>query len=188
MPLLSHKHSLHDETTHAQNLSCPICREPFEQPKKLLDFHKSCQHCHKTHDSPPTLRNILRCESCACITTITTRGNDIIINKLKFHDLPTIFIKHNCHSCHAVGIKTDATCACLECPNYFCNICGTKHTALKPYNHHKVIRIHLFQPAIETVNNRPEKYYDACPQHGEMLGFHCRKCQLPIQVTCQTIN
>ena len=145
------------ERNHSNvNLSCPICRTPFQSKS---------QHELSNLPTDSYLLNSLNLHN--------SLENSIYQQKKKKQKL----------SCDVEG--NEAISYCLDCQEYFCDICTKAHQTMKMSKNHKLIQIEEMKDEnqIKLIPKSNSQLYCQIHCQKEMELF-CEDCQLPICPLC----
>ena len=169
-------------------LSCSLCLEPFENPRKLPDCgHCFCEACLITYKTKSNdnkeLENKLKCPVCTKYNTIPGRYDikewvmmlqtdcvDGQRNERKVQD--------GCASCKSLGRESKPTIFCLDCLEKLCQACSDICHTFKPMNHHKYIDIEKAfknDDGSKTISMLSEYLDPTCDSHpNEAINYYCK--------------
>jgi len=162
-------------------LSCPICRTPFANSISISNSKL------KPKLKPGEL-----------ITNLST--DSFLLNNLNiYHSLKNSIPQHQQQQKQQKKKKkkqklmcldgeNEATSYCLDCQDYFCEICTRSHKTMKMSKHHQIIAINEMEDEDHQINsitnpNSNNQLYCQIHQNEEMKLF-CDDCKLPICPMC----
>ncbi|XP_052712618.1 probable E3 ubiquitin-protein ligase MID2 [Crassostrea angulata] len=166
-------------------LSCPICLEKFNNPKKLPCLHTFCELCIQSYvqvqKSATEEENtaFFRCPLCRFETYFTNLSgvewsqklpNDYLITSLldrKSNDPNSNEIY--CEPCKYANEKNVATYLCRDCKECMCDQCYNYSHKRKRNNH-----MHLVTSITPDTDLKPLESYEPCPVHiNKVLEVFC---------------
>ena len=175
--------NLHEE------VSCPVCKTTFTEPKTLPCLHSFCLHCLDGILRNSGRHDIIACPECRREVQVPSSGN--------LKDLPTNFRINSLldvlaiKECHTAGVKC-ANCDkssrhssyCFQCCAFWCDECIIAHNLIKANKEHRVLALKDFEDQdIEDVLKRPafcqQKHHEK-----EELKFFCKNCDVAICNLC----
>ena len=167
-------------------ITCPICREHFHEPKILPCLHYYCKEC---------IRNLARrqhpfqCPECRRDTNLPQNDPD---------QLPTAFFVNRMKEVHAkmekIEGKVEATCEmcfgakagafCRQCMLFICTDCVQAHQKMKVFAGHQIVTLEelkLGGPNRIPINEIPPTL---CKEHDEPWKIFCFDCNRLICRDC----
>ena len=182
------------EKNHSNScLSCPICRTPFQSNSNS----NSSSNAQSSSDSNSNLRYG---ELLMNLSTDSFLLNNLnIYNSLKNSipqqqkqeqqeqksQRPQRRKKKQKIVC--IDGENEAISYCLDCRDYFCEICSRSHKTIKAIKHHQLISIDKMkdedQIQINSITNSNPQIYCQTHQQKELELF-CDDCKLPICPLC----
>ncbi|XP_054722216.1 tripartite motif-containing protein 2-like isoform X2 [Uloborus diversus] len=185
------------DSGEAQFLNCGICMGRFVNPKMLPCLHTFCERCLLQYTPPESLT--LSCPLCRQQSILPKQGvsglqNNFLINNL-MGVLEQTSVCGNCQYKSSCGVSK-----CLECNQYLCQRCATKHQEDPNASMHSLVALGdncLFNEDDNRINNHSagkENGADkqdllTCLKHiNQSLRFYCKECETAICVTCTDIE
>ena len=175
--------NLHEE------VSCPVCKTTFTEPKTLPCLHSFCLHCLDGILRNSGRHDIIACPECRREVQVPDSGN--------LDDLPTNFRINSLldvlaiRECNTAGVKC-ANCdknsrhsfRCFQCCAFWCDGCINAHNLLRAHREHRVLALKDFEDQdIEDVLKQPvfcqQKHHEK-----EELKFFCKNCDVAICNLC----
>ena len=148
--------NLHEE------LSCPVCKNTFTNPKTLQCLHSVCLHCLNGILRTSGRHDIIKCPECRRESSIPRSGN--------LKDLPTNFRINSLldvlaiKKCDTIGVKcvncdkeSTQSFYCFQCCSFWCAAdCVIFHNGIKAHREHRALALKDFQDEdFENVLKRP---------------------------------
>lgn len=118
-----------------QRLTCPVCLEPFKQPKLLPCQHTFCLTPCLTGLADRVSRRV-KCPECRCVHPLPLQGVEALPNNItiqRFLDLDLRQMTNNSNSvnnsenCSHCSHKHDNYFKCVDCDKSFCVNCKPVH-------------------------------------------------------------
>jgi tripartite motif-containing protein 71 len=123
-----------------QRLTCPVCLEPFKQPKLLPCQHTFCLTPCLTNLADRSTRRV-KCPECRSIHNLPLQGVEALPNNItiqRFLDLDLQNISSNggdtirsvraySENCAQCAQKHGNYFKCSDCDRFFCSNCKTSH-------------------------------------------------------------
>lgn len=185
--------AMKSSSTDTEELKCPVCRQPFTQPKILPCAHLMCRDCLvKRLKAKPDAQ----CPYCRL--TIQDPGAGLVRTPEALADtLPTdlamvalvdsaqkVGQQHTCQAC----LKVPTVSICLSCGDLMCHACATGHLNMSFAKNHLVEalagltaeKLAASRPIPCSIHNdQPCRLF--CPTHGASICQVCvkekhRKC------------
>ena len=159
-------------------LECPICFEPYTEPKLLPCFHVFCKHCLDPLVVQDRNGPTLCCPNCRRSTTLPPNGvsglqSDFHVDHL-FEIRETLEKmkepqKTQCEKCE----QATATGFCHDCGQFTCDKCTDIHQFWKEFKGHQIVTIGDIQAQAASLIP-PKKKVAYCPRHPEkVLEIYC---------------
>ena len=129
------------DTDEPSSLDCPVCHEPFKEPKVLPCGHRLCRPCllswgQAQHDA--------QCPICRCNIIDASSGKKFdemvegfptdLATKVLVECKQLLSKDHVCQAC----VTQCATSMCVTCGDFFCSNCGAGHMRTTVLHDHKV--------------------------------------------------
>ena len=194
-------HSLHGQEVVISKkikdqLTCPICLDPYEDPRTLPCLHSFCAGCLEQLPQKAVVldnktKHQLSCPTCRNVTDLPPQGVEgfhkayHLNNLMEVHEImkkasgkeSTI-----CESCK----KDSATVYCRDCGKFFCQLCNKIHKKWPLTASHKVISTReAYKTASKIVPAKPAADSELkCPTHDKPLDLYCVTCEEPICYHC----
>ncbi len=192
-------HSLHGVGQEAvvskkieDQLTCPVCLEPYKDPRALPCLHSFCAGCLEQlpHlDSKTEATHQLSCPTCRNVTDLPQQG---VEGFHKAHHLNNLMEVHEmmkkasgeestiCESCK----KESSTVYCRDCEKFYCEPCNKIHKMWPLTASHEVISTReAYRTASKMVPAKPAAELK-CPSHDKPLDLYCVTCEEPICYHC----
>ncbi|XP_072900897.1 E3 ubiquitin/ISG15 ligase TRIM25-like [Hemitrygon akajei] len=167
----------------AEELTCSVCLELFQNPVALPCQHSFCAKCiNDAWDHSKTPSGV----SCPqCRQTFKPRPKLV-----KNHSLQNIVEKYNQHPpvaatsaqtapvmCeYCIEKPTPAVKTCLKCETSFCSLHLQPHLTKQIYKNHNLIK-----PTADLTRRQ-------CPSHGNILEFYCEQDEVCVCVSCTIVG
>lgn len=94
-------------------LSCPICHEPYKQPKLLPCVHSYCRQCLERHIQKSAKNNVFNCAVCQRNLHVSEKGVDTFQDNFFLasltEKLSPSFTKQICQVCLLDEIEKNGT-------------------------------------------------------------------------------
>ena len=164
-----------------EKLTCPICLEPYTDPKLLQCFHVICENCLKplAHQTPQG--QVVECPNCRQPTSLPQNGVPGLQGAFLIHHLIDIQdilkkvsspAKTKCDKCE----KREPSCYCRTC-GFICEKCKDFHSEWRDFSTHEIIG---FDQLTGDVTNLvpPVKKVLQCSKHPDkQLDLFCETCE-----------
>ena len=185
----------------ADEITCPVCQEFFQEPKILPCFHYYCKQCVvRIHKAAPAKEHAFLCPECREPTLLPEdKGVDglptaFFVNRMKsLHDAmkkaqeASVTLDLLCEEC-----KSDKAVAfCRHCAHYICQYCREGHRRMKVLSGHSVVSIEDVRKSIadsEIVSPILPPEPMACKEHQEQLRMYCYECSQLVCRDCLLLN
>ena len=176
-----------------EEVSCPVCKDIFKDPRQLPCLHSFCLHCLKHWHQTSGGQNAFRCPKCQALSRVPASGD--------LKDLPTSFYLNGmidvlaikeCNTtqvtCGNCGKKSSEASYCFQCCMFYCEQCLIGHNMMRNNKDHRVLAVKEFQDKdYEDVLKRPV----FCSRQGhqkEELKYICKKCEKTVCQTCVNLD
>ncbi len=168
-------------------LHCPICTDPFNDPKLLPCGHTFCANCIQqlmNVASQGQFTRILRqfnCPVCRRPVHVPVGGMQGFQNDFRVEQIKDAFEavaravpgeRGNCDFCQSQKREVSAQFSCIQCHKQMCAICERKHADRPHFMNHTVVRKDHKQKGI------------LCKDHQEDCAFVCTECSKMVCVMC----
>ena len=176
-----------------EEVSCPVCKDLFKDPRQLPCLHSFCLHCLKHWQQSSGGQNTLRCPKCQTLNRVPASGD--------LTDLPTSFYLNGlidvlaikkCNTtqltCGNCDKKSSESSYCFQCCIFYCEQCLIGHNMMRNNKDHRILAVKEFQDKdYEDVLKRPV----FCPVQGHQkkeLEYVCKKCDTAVCPTCVMLD
>ncbi|XP_066265865.1 tripartite motif-containing protein 2-like [Branchiostoma lanceolatum] len=184
MPLTEAAENVPREEFDEKSLTCPVCKDNFDNPRVLPCLHTFCAGClellrwqkGKIQFTCPT-----------CWHQVSLQGQDVtslpvnfyINNLLDFRALQKSEETHNhCQACKSGVSWVEGTCA--DCRRQLCKNCITAHGNIPALKDHYIITLDDLKNPSSRQKYTPTQY---CPKHTDQrMTFYCLPCA---KLVCQ---
>ncbi|XP_062587429.1 tripartite motif-containing protein 2-like [Saccostrea cucullata] len=161
--------------TENDTIKCPLCFEPFTEPKLLDCLHTFCKECLEKLCEHTGDRKTMLCPLCRHEFSIPKNG----IDGIKHNFYMEMLLKEKEALCQACENGDKATQRCFDCDQNLCTNCYRIHQNLKTTRSHRSVDI-----GNEITGMQTQTFY--CPRHsGEELKFFCCQCEINICRDCK---
>ncbi|CAF1954461.1 unnamed protein product [Rotaria magnacalcarata] len=180
-------HKLQHQEYHYNSWDCPGCQEPFKQsrPQVLQCFHTLCETCVEklsTNDDAS-----ICCPLCGVTTMLrdvlpdyTVQNNHSNVSNDYMLPLGSTVVQC-CTACKSA--ESMAVAKCFQCSSFLCHQCVCAHQIMNCFEGHRVVHIK------DLDSNGNDLRLIFCSNHkNETLKYFCATCNIPICVTCTTID
>ena len=164
-------------------LTCPVCLDPYTNPRLLACFHVYCQHCldrMAVRDRQGQLS--VTCPKCRRSTTLPPSGVSGLQAAFHVHHLFDIQEtlkkvkephKLACEKC----LKTTrpATSFCRQCTKFICELCNKMHEEWDEFKGHEVVSMEKVEGDLIRLVS-PKKVTPRCTKHDKYLKLYCEPC------------
>ena len=176
-----------------RHMVCPLCSEPFSDPRILPCLHSFCSQClcKKVQDSEP--RQQVKCPVCLRTVPIPLEGIAAVPQNLHlafevevagYVTKMTGPSEVSCDFC-AIACTGIAVGFCCTCRNFLCKGGQESHSRVPQLSCHKVLGLDkesaILLPSLMTPT------YPNCSQCGQansIMDFYCQTCSLSICPLC----
>jgi tripartite motif-containing protein 56 len=173
---------------------CPICSEPFDDPRSLPCIHAYCFKCIEGFSRDKKPRDEVPCPLCRKHFTIPDEGlcglpKNFFIGKLmQIKSFGSENTRNVCDACEADDssdtVKGTATMYCVDCQERLCDDCAKGHRKYKVSRSHRQVQLNDYGKlnSDETVCRSTPA---VCDRHKDQtLGIFCSDCKTAICVIC----
>ena len=174
------------KSTERETITCPICQDFLENPRRLDCLHSFCERCLKNVDCTVQKgRQGILCPCCRKFTSEPHIKKDRILDALvetflQYYDnnfLNKDSVQDSCIQCER---KVDVIFYCVECKVKLCQTCKTTHLHFEAMTEHSII------PIAEAGNHPVVNVTKYCPKHvTKPIKLSCIPCKLAICVNCK---
>ncbi|KAK2155566.1 hypothetical protein NP493_2055g00005 [Ridgeia piscesae] len=144
-------------------LECPICMEPFTDPKMLSCYHTFCEKCLQDLYNNSGRSGNLYCPTCRKQTSVPADGITGVPNDFKMNEMKDVIGRvqtrvrpqgnvsnpsqtrpgdNACNPCQASNQIVPATWRCIHCEMMYCEDCMDVHNSHSLFKRHEVLRLH----------------------------------------------
>ena len=175
-----------------EQLTCPICLEPYTDPKLLQCFHVFCENCLNPLARQTPQGQVVECPNCRQPTSLPQNGVPGLQGAFLIHhlfDIQDILkkvsspAKSKCDKCET----REPCCYCRTC-GFICDSCKKPHLEWKEFSSHEIISLdqltgdvtNLVPPVKKVLqcSKHPDKHLDLfCETCEEMI---CRDCIIQV--------
>ena len=154
---------------------CPVCKQEFTEPRLIPCGHSFCLKCIKRLKHRST--NNVVCPVCSEVTLIPEAGCDALPHVYAVNQIQTAFeeLSHTLKyiMCAVCETKVSIPMRCLQCGEYFCDDCSSKHKS--------VFKDHILE---STADNRS---LHKCSRHfSQVVSYFCCQCFEAVCPLCAT--
>ena len=164
-------------------LTCPVCLDPYTQPRLLTCFHVYCQHClEKMVIRDQQGQMFVTCPKCRRFTPLPPSGVSSL--QAAFHINNLFEIQEALKkvrepqklACEKCSVTTQlASSYCRQCNSFICVACAKIHCEWEELKAHEVVSIEQVEGDIIRLVS-PKKVTPRCPKHDENLKLYCDTC------------
>ena len=176
-----------------EEVSCPVCKDIFKDPRQLPCIHSFCLHCLKHWHQSSGGQTEFRCPKCQALSRVPASGD--------LKDLPTSFYLNGmidvlaikeCNTtqimCGNCDKKSSEVSYCFQCRMFYCEQCLIGHNIMRNNKDHRVLAVKEFQDKdYEYVLKRPV-FCSIQGHQEEELKYVCRECETAVCQTCVTLD
>lgn len=168
----------------AEHLSCPVCRQLYNNPKYLPCYHSYCERCIEKL----IVQSKITCPECRQEAKVPPGGvkkfqSNFFVNRL-MDDLI-----YNCKD-NSEEVKCDncdeddpVVSYCTDCNFFLCQVCYSCHKRDKQTRRHSVVLLDNLKSAEILSSTKPPQ----CKDHDREMLFYCVTCAELICHSC-TVN
>ena len=164
-------------------LTCPVCLDPYTHPRLLACFHVYCQHCLNrmvVRDQQGQLS--VTCPKCRRSTPLPPSGVTGLQAAFHVHHLFDIqetlkkIEEPNKLACEKCSVTTrPATSFCRQCTKFICELCSTIHKEWDEFKGHEVVSMEKVEGDLIRLVS-PKKVTPRCTKHNKNLKLYCEPC------------
>ena len=169
-----------------EQLICPICLEPYTDPKLLQCFHVFCENCLKLLARQTPQGQVVECPNCRQPTSLPQNGVPSLQGAFLIHhlfDIQDILkkmsapAKTNCYKCE----KREPSCYCRAC-GFLCDSCKTPHVEWKEFSSHEIISLDQLSGDVANLVPPVKKILQCSKHPNKELDLFCETCE---EMICQ---
>ena len=171
-----------------EQLTCPLCLEPYTDPKLLQCFHVFCENCLKPLTRQTPQGQVVECPNCRQPTSLPQNGVPGLQGAFLIHHLIDIQdilkkvsspAKTKCDKCK----KREPSCYCRTC-GFICDSCKKPHLEWEEFSSHEIISLDQLTGDVTNLVP-PVKKVLRCSKHTEkQLDLFCETCEEMICRDC----
>ena len=169
-----------------EQLTCPICLEPYTDPKLLQCFHVFCENCLKPLVRQTPEGQIVECPNCRQPTSLPKNGVPSLQGAFLIHhlfDIQDILkkmsapAKTKCDKCD----KREPSCYCRAC-GFLCDSCKKPHVEWKEFSSHEIISLDQLSGDVSNLVPPVKKVLQCSKHPDKQLDLFCETCE---EMICQ---
>ena len=169
-----------------EQLTCPICLEPYTDPKLLQCFHVFCENCLKPLARQTPQGQVVECPICRQPTSLPQNGIPGLQGAFLIHhlfDIQDILkkvsspAKTECGKCE----KHKPSCYCRTC-GFICNKCKDFHSEWKEFSSHEIISLDQLMGDVTNLVPPVKKVLQCSKHPDKQLDLFCETCE---EMICQ---
>ena len=164
-----------------EEITCPVCKEHFRDPKILPCLHYYCKECVRQLALRAGPNRPFACPECRRGTVLPENDPDqlptaFFVNRMK--ELRTKMekahgkVEATCEVCSRA--KVDAFCR--QCAEFICSDCVRSHRRMKMFATHKVVTLQELKEGGAKGIPLKEAPPSMCKDHDEQLKIYCFDC------------
>ena len=171
-----------------EQLTCPICLEPYTDPKLLQCFHVFCENCLKPLARQTPQGQVVECPNCRQPTSVPQNGIPGLQGAFLIHhlfDIQDILkkvsspAKTKCDKCK----KREPSCYCRTC-GFLCDSCKKPHLEWKEFSSHEIISLDQLTGDVTNLVPPVKKVLQCSKHPDKQLDLFCETCEEMISRDC----
>ena len=167
-------------------ITCPICLNILENPRRLDCLHSFCDKCLKKVDLVVEKeRKGILCPLCRKFTSEPNIKKDPILEVLvgafsQYLDKNFLNKDPLEKFCNQCDTRINVTSYCVECKAELCHTCQTRHLRFEAMSEHRIV------PIADTGTHPVVNITKYCPKHvTKPIKLSCVSCKLAICLQCK---
>ena len=171
-----------------EQLTCPICLEPYTDPKLLQCFHVFCENCLKPLARQTPQGQVVECPNCRQPTSLPQNGVPGLQGAFLIHhlfDIQDILkkvsspAKTKCDKCK----KRESSCYCRTC-GFICDSCKKPHLEWEEFSSHEIITLDQLTGDVTNLVPPVKKVLQCSKHPDKQLDLFCETCEEMICRDC----
>ena len=171
-----------------EQLTCPICLEPYTDPKLLQCFHVFCENCLKPLARQTPQGQVVECPNCRQPTSLPQNGVPGLQGAFLIHhlfDIQDILkkvsspAKTKCDKCK----KREPSCYCRTC-GFICDSCKKPHLEWEEFSSHEIISLDQLTGDVTNLVPPVKKVLQCSKHPDKQLDLFCETCEEMICRDC----